>query len=200
MRLQDPTALAVFQTRKKLSNSKYVHWIIAFVVTIGLGYLFVLIELVKIHDRRLSFYNLKTVNLEKENSFQKDSESQVIFKKTSPTFLVTKDKIILGTLQSLVLPNLKKDSLILSKENFLEDFEEKFPDFKNSDILFPSQVVGIAFESKDDYTKQVSLIDKIFQLVKEQNLEKSEVALNPSVIFFETLPSPLKLLSTKEGE
>jgi hypothetical protein len=182
----------LFQTKKKLSNARHVHWIIAFVVAIGLGYLFIMIEFVKTHDRRVLFYNLKTTVLSPE------TDHSAVFNNKSPVFIVYADKIVFGTVDSLVLPKLKKDSLILSKENFQEDFNKKIDQYKRAKDIFPAKVVGVLFseptgvahsssrrEPTGDAAGSIELINQILLLIKNKNAQDS----NPSVVLLDTLPA-----------
>ncbi|MES2614011.1 MAG: hypothetical protein V4591_01195 [Bdellovibrionota bacterium] len=167
--------------KKKLSNSKHIHWIIAFVASIGLGYLFILIEFVKMHDRRVLFYNLKTVNLNSK-------PNAIVYDKNSPIFVVHKDKVIFGTVQSIVLPKLEKDSLVLSKISFQEQFKDRINKYKNVKSIFPAKVVGISFQDNLNYSEKLKMISNISILIRNEN-KKINHNIIPSVVFIDTLPA-----------
>lgn len=166
-----------------------MHWIIALVVAIGIVYLFIMIELVKMHDRKILFYNIKTASLAQAGLAKDSSINEAILDNNSPLFVVYEDKIVFGTLQSLVLPKLKKDSLILNKQQLREDFKEKVASYKNSSLAFPAYVVGISFKNKYDYSSQLVIINQIFNLIKDENKKLKNLEISPSIVFVDTLPA-----------
>lgn len=193
--------LQTFRTKKKLSNARHVLWIIAFVVAIGLGYLFILIEFVKMHSRNVLFYNLRTVNIPAFAQREDKPKVYNYFEKNSPIFIIYSDgnskggdddKVIFGTMQSLVLPKLKKDSLILSKSQLKEDFRQKISTYKNlspnnsgeNALHFPAKVVGVSFVKNLPYNEQLKIMNDIYIVIKEKN-----GGINPSIVFIDTLPA-----------
>ncbi len=194
MKILDQRPLQAFQTKKKLSNAKSIHWIVSFLVVIGMGYLFILVEFFKMHDRKMLFYNLKTVNLLKQNSISLKNINEKEFNNNSPVFIIYKDKIIFGTLSSVLLPKLKKDNLVFDKNNFIQKFKEEIKKYKNKDLVFPANNIGIAFSYTEDYSSDVILSSKIFSIMKDENkkyLSNKNFSMNPSVIFIDSLPEKL---------
>ena len=112
--------------------------------------------------------------------------------KNTPTFIVYEDTVVFGTMDSLILPKLKKDSLVLSKNEFAKEFKSRIENYKNYKILFPSKVVGIAFDPKtntDSYAKKLELMNDVYSLIEEQNINVSHKEITPSLVFLDTWSS-----------
>ncbi len=190
MKILAPTIFQSFRTKKKLSNSRQVHWIIAFIIIIVLGYLFIMIEFLKMHNRKVMFYNLKTVNIEKKNFFS-DKINANIFTNNSPVFIIYKDKTIMGATQNLVLPQPFNDVLILDNNNLLNDFKKKINSYKNVKFIFPAKTIGISFEKNKSYTQQIKIMSQLDAIVKFENRRVSgEEIVNPSIILLDIMHAP----------
>ena len=150
-----------------------------------------MIEFVRMFERKVLYYNFKTVHLNKENTTIDDKKNMSIFQNNSPLFVVYEDKILFGSVQSLVLPKLKKDSLVLNHSTFIDDFKENISSYKNYKSIFPAQVIGIAFDpnwkQQINYNEKIKLMSEIFNLIEQENKKLDSSTGKPAVVFVDTL-------------
>jgi hypothetical protein len=217
MKKQNHLLLHPFQMKRKLSNARQIHWIIAFFVLIGIGFSFIFAEFVKMYDRKVLYYNFKTVHLpsRKKKIAAATPNIEVVVKKKgkkyhvllpvnyienisvmdnhSAAFFVYEDKIVFGTVESLLLPKLEKDSLVLDIKSYIQEFKEKSPRYKNFSEIFPSQTIGIAFdprlEDKLTYEEKINMIGELYSLIWQENTKFKAPWTKPSVVLMETISS-----------
>ncbi len=159
-----------FLTKKKLSSYSWTYWGFALITTIGIGFLFTVVELLKTHDRRVVFYNLKTLNTENNKISSVNNETYLT--NDSPVFVFIRDSVLFGTLKSVKAPAPNDDLLILGKD-WKAEFNSKINFYKNKNKVFPSTVVGIMFDSELSYNKVVENFQTIYELIEQQNQKNS---------------------------
>jgi hypothetical protein len=178
-----------FLTKKKLSSFAWTHWGFALITTIGIGFLFTIVELIKIHDRNVVFFNLRTVNSENSKITKIDKEASL--NNNSPVFVFMNDNVLFGSLKSVIAPLPNNDVIILSK-NWKIDFIKKIEDYKNKKKIFPAKVYGIVFEHDLSYEKTIELLKDTFELINNQNkniMNDSKNGLYPSVVLLDSIKS-----------
>lgn len=175
-----------FLTKKKLSSFAWTHWGFALITTIGIGFLFTVVELIKIHDRNVIFFNLRTVN--SENSKLMKITNEASLNNNSPIFVFLKDNVLFGSLKSVIAPLPNNDVIILSK-NWKYDFIRKIEDYKNKNIIFPAKVYGVVFEHDLSYEKNVELLKDTFELINNQNkyvMKNNKNGISPSIVLIDS--------------
>lgn len=178
-----------FLTKKKLSSFAWTHWGFALITTIGIGFLFTIVELIKIHDRDVVFFNLRTVN--SENSKIMKISRETTLNNNSPVFVFVKDNVLFGSLKNVVAPQPNNDVILLGK-NWKDDFIRKIENFKNKNKIFPAKVYGIVFEHDLSYEKNVELLKDTFELINNQNkniMNDKNNGIYPSIVLLD----PVKL-------
>lgn len=178
-----------FLTRKKLSSFAWTYWGFALITTIGIGFLFTIVEILKTHDRKIIFFNLRTVNA--ENAKIENVANETKLNNNSPVFVFVRENVLFGSLKNIISPMPNNDVLILSK-NWQEDFKTKISNFKNKNIIFPAKVYGVVFETEMPYEKNVAILQNTYDLIDGQNkniLKNSKSAISPSVVLLD----PIKL-------
>ncbi len=176
-----------FLTKKKLSSFAWTHWGFALITTIGIGFLFTIVELIKIHDRDVVFYNLRTVNSENSKIIQIPKETSL--NNNSPIFVFVKDNVLFGSLKSVVAPLPNNDVILLNK-NWKNDFIKKIEGYKNKNKIFPAKVYGIVFEHELSYEKNIELLKDTFELISNQNkniMNDSKNGLYPSIVLLDSV-------------
>ncbi len=170
-----------FLTKKKLSSYSWTYWGFALITTIGIGFLFTVVELLKIHDRRVVFYNLRTLNT--ENNRIKPVNNEIYLTNDSPVFVFIRDSVLFGTLKSVKAPAPNDDLLILGKD-WKSDFNSKINFYKNRNKIFPSSAVGILFDSELSYNKVVENFQNIYDLIEQQNIKSNSAKkiFSPSIV------------------
>ncbi|WP_186646086.1 hypothetical protein [Fluviispira vulneris] len=179
-----------FLTKKKLSSFGWTHWGFALIVTIGLGILFTFIELVKMHDRRVVFFNIRTVNT--EYSKTEPIKNEAVLTNNSPVFVFLKDNVLFGSLKSIIAPQPNNDVLILG-ENWKEDFLEKISFYKNKRLIFPTKVFGIVFERSLTYEKHAEILQQAFEVITLENQILGKTPLKksyPAIVFLDAIKFP----------
>lgn len=174
-----------FLTKKKLSSFAWTHWGFALITTIGIGILFTFVEITKIYDRKVVFFNIRTLNT--ENTKYNNLPNQAILTNNSPVFVFVKESILFGSLKNIVAPMPNNDVLILNK-NWKDDFLKKLNNYKNKDNIFPTKVFGVAFDHDFSYEKNIQILQELFELVTAQNKLFGKVLPNaayPSVVFLD---------------
>ena len=176
-----------FLTKKKLSSYAWTYWGFALITTIGIGFLFTIVEIIKTHDRNVIFFNIRTVNSE-NNKFEK-IKNESIFDNNSPVFVFVKDSVLFGSLKNIIAPNANNDILILNK-NWQNDFNNKIINYKNKNIIFPAKVFGVIFQTELSYDKHLELLQKSFELVDGQNkniLKNKITNIHPSIVLLDPI-------------
>ena len=176
-----------FLTKKKLSNFAWTHWGFALITTIGIGFLFTIIELVKLHDdKNVAFFNLRTVNT--ENNKQMKIENETTLNNSSPVFVFLKDNVLFGTLKSIIAPLPNNDVIILSK-NWKDDFRIKIDGYKYKNNIFPAKAFGVVFEYDLSYLQNIDTLNKTFELIisENRNITKGLSSIYPSLVLLDTI-------------
>jgi len=174
-----------FLTKKKLSSFAWTYWGFALITTIGIGFLFTIVEILKTHDRNVIFYNIRTVNT--ENNKIDDVKNEVSLNNNSPVFVFVKENVLFGSLKSVIAPMPNNDVLVLNK-NWQDDFKLKIIDFKNRNKIFPAKAFGVIFDSELPYDKNIDLLKKTFDLISSQN-KNTKNNIHPSIVLLD----PIKL-------
>lgn len=173
-----------FLTKKKLSSFSWTYWGFALITTIGIGFLFTIVELIKTHDRKIVFYNLRTLNT--ENNRIKAVANETYLSNDSPIFVFIRDNVLFGTLKSVLAPQPNNDLLILGKD-WKYDFLSKIGSYKYKSKIFPSTVVGVMFDSEFSNNKTVELLQTIYEVIEQQNLNTnySNKKNSPSIVLLD---------------
>ena len=176
-----------FLTKKKLSSFAWTHWGFALITTIGIGFLFTIIELIKINDRDVVFFNLRTVNTENKKAEKILGETNL--QNNSPVFIFEKDHILFGPLRSVIAPKPYNDVMLL-ENNWKEEFCKKINYFDNRKILFPANVFGVIFQNDYTYEKNIEILKDTFEIINTQNkISAKGIKIFPSVVLLD----PIKL-------
>ena len=176
-----------FLTKKKLSSFAWTHWGFALITTIGIGFLFTIVELIKIHDRDVVFFNLRTVNT--ENSKIMPIHKETSLTNNSPVFVFMKDNVLFGSLKSVIAPQPNNDVIVLSR-NWKDDFIKKVETYKNKNKIFPAKVYGIVFENDLLYSKNVEILKDTFELINNQNkniINDNKKDIFPSIVLLDSI-------------
>lgn len=176
-----------FLTKKKLSSFGWTHWGFALITMIGIGFLFTIIETLKLHDRNIIFFNLRTVNA--ENSKMMKIANDTTLDNNSPIFVFLNDNVLFGSLKSVIAPLPNNDVIILGK-NWKDEYIKKISDYKNKNIIFPAKVYGVVFEQELSYEKNIQLLNDTFELINNQNknfMKSNKTETYPSIVLLDSI-------------
>jgi hypothetical protein len=176
----------MFLTKKKLSSFSGTHWTLVLITSIVLGFLFTIVEIVKINNKKVIFFNVRTVNTENRKDFFIEKGSKI--DNNFPVFIFFKENVLFGTLRSLIAP-LPQNDVLLLKKSWQKDFTKKIPTYNNKKNIFPAKTFGIVFEQELTYEDTIEIMRESSDLIAKQNIAYKSHLKNdsyPSIIILNT--------------
>lgn len=187
MKVQRQIVYKRFLTKKKLFSFAWTHWGFALITTIGIGFLFTIVELIKMRERNVIFFNLRTVN--SENLKINKINNEAYLNNNSPVFIFMKDKVLFGSLKNIIAPLPNNDVIILSKD-WKNEFKSKIGSFKNNIKIFPAKTIGISFKDDFSYEKNIEFMKDAFETINNQNNiynVKNKIMLKPTIVLLDSI-------------
>ena len=152
MILQQQSGLNRFRMKKKSSDGSWAAWVSMLAVAIAASAAFSASEVLMMHSRSLKFMNLRTANIVDFKTDAVKNEATITAK--TPFVYFMKDRVVFGSLGSVIAPRAAKDILILDKLSWEADLKKKMENWASMKQLFPSAVVAYGFE-RDESAKSV---------------------------------------------
>lgn len=173
-----------FLTKKKLSSYSWTYWGFALITTIGIGFLFTIVELLKTHDRRIVFYNLRTINTDNNRIMSEDKETYL--SNDSPVFVFIRDNVLFGSMRNVIAPMPNNDVLVLGN-NWESEFKNKIRSYKNWNKIFPSTAVGVLFDTEMSYNKSIERLNSVYNLIEQENKRNiiNKNQMTPSIVLLD---------------
>lgn len=169
----------IFQTKKRLFNAPTVHWMMACVVFISIGYLFILTEIVKMHDRHVVFFRVHTGSLPQSTGSSAEAAGVVRLQARTPVFVVSQKTVVLGAVQDLVLPKIKENLALWQKDAFEQSCKEWVSYDSRSAALFPAEAIAVAFDDQASREAPFGALQRIMDCVQSRPGTKTA----PTLVF-----------------
>lgn len=182
MILHPQNASILYRMKKKSSDSSWAAWVSILAVAIAAAAAFGASEVLMMHSRTVKFINIRAPTL--MDVRVKPSAQDVVFKKSTPLLYFMTDRVVFGSISSVISPKKSQDILFLDKENWQKDLEEKINLIPNLKILFPSKIVAYCFENNEftaSFLTKISAAGVIFKNINKKS--KDHNATLPVPIF-----------------
>ena len=167
MILHQQNGLNPFRTKKKSSDGSWAAWVSMLAVAIAASAAFSASEVLRMHPRTVKFMNLRSANLVDFRSNTIADEATVSDK--TPLVYFMKDKVVFGSLGSVIAPRTSQDILILNKLSWKNELETKIKNWPKMKSLFPSKVVAYGFEKDENAKNAFDHIQSLGVLFKNFN-------------------------------
>ena len=186
MILQQQSGLSPFRTKKKSSDGSWAAWVSMLAVAVAASAAFGASEVLMMHSHTVKFMNLRTANL---IDFRTDEVSnEAIVNAKTPLVFFMKDKVLFGSISSVIAPRTSQDILVLDKLTWKQDLENKMPDWKYMKSLFPSRVVAYGFEKEESAKNVFDQIQTLGLVFKKMNDSGTHVRGTPPVAVLVRIP------------
>lgn len=151
--------------KKKSSKFFLIYWGTSLVVAIGLGLVFILVEIYQMNSNRFHFFNIKMANIElTPNELNTSNLSD-----NSPVFAFVDDMVLFGSVRGMTSPDENQEVLLMNIRHLNEEFRKKIISYKNAGMVFPAQSYGVMFKNQMDYEKHIQFLSECKKLIEQEN-------------------------------
>lgn len=159
-----PTA-RLHPMKKKSSKSFLVYWGTSLVVAIGLGFVFILVEIYQMNSNRFQFFNIKMANIE----LVPNDINTATLSDNAPVFAFVDDMVLFGSVRGITNPGENQEVLLMNAKHLREEFRAKIVSYKNAGVVFPAQSYGVMFKNQMDYEKHIQFLSECGKLIEQEN-------------------------------